>query len=233
VSTRSIARVAVGTTPVQVLAANLYRSALRLRASGSVTVFIGTSSEVTVTTGWQIQHDNPFVDATPSTDSVWAVAIEGTFLEVIEDSSAAPGNAAPVLSQEATYVETGAGQYTGSVTVPAGSTILDIEIRSTNLWGAATSALMDVGDVATPAGWYSQINLKATDLLVGEVIRFGSTGGKEGTYLVTATGAQNASYNAGPVVISGVITSVGAGTTGRTRMLVTYTTPTPVVATKV
>jgi hypothetical protein len=145
------------------------------------------------------------------------------------------GLAGIVVTQERTFVETtGAGVYTGSITVPAGATIKDIQIRSTVLWTATTSALMDVGDVATAAGWYSQINLKATDLLVGEVIRFSSTGGKEGTYLVTATGALNASFNAAAVVISGVITTVGAaGLAGRTRMLVEYSLPGTAAAAKV
>lgn len=143
--------------------------------------------------------------------------------------------AAIVVSEERTFTETtGAGTYTGSVTVPAGATILDIQVRSTAVWTASTTALMDVGDVADPDGWYTQINLKATDLLVDEVIRFGSTGGKEGAYLVVATGLQSTSYLGTARVISGKIVTVGAaGSAGRTRMLVTYVLPTATAATKV
>lgn len=139
-----------------------------------------------------------------------------------------------VVVAEVTFTETtGAGTYTGSVTVPAGSTILDIQVRSTALWTATTTALMDVGDAADPNGWYAAIDLKATDLLVGEVIRFESTGGKEGAYLVTATGKLEKSYNAAAVVISGIVVTVGAaGNAGRTRMIVVYATPTATAATK-
>jgi len=132
-----------------------------------------------------------------------------------------------IVSREVEYAENGAGVYTGSVTVPAGATVLDIQLRSTVLWAAATSAVMKVGDAADDDGWYTGVNLKATDLLVGEVIRFASPGGKEGAYLVTASGLLNTSYSGAARVISGVITSVGAGTAGRTRMLVTYALPHP------
>src|SRR5919197_4197218 len=102
-----------------------------------------------------------------------------------------------VISREVTFTETtGAGTYTGSVTVPAGSTILDIQVQSTALWTAATSATLKVGDGSDDDGRYTGVNLKATDLIVGEVIRFASTGGKEGAYLVTASGLLSASYSA-------------------------------------
>src|SRR5690349_18261250 len=86
----------------------------------------------------------------------------------------------PVVAEEVTFTETtGAGTYTGSVTVPAGATIVDIQIHSTALWTATTSATLKVGDAADDDGWYTGVKLKATDLLVGEVIRFASTVGKE------------------------------------------------------
>ena len=132
-------------------------------------------------------------------------------------------NGAPVVvAKEVTFAENGAGTYTGSVSVPAGATILDIQLRSTALWAAATSATMKVGDAADDDGWYTAVNLKATDLLVGEVVRFNSTGGKEGAYVVTTTGELEKSYNSAATVVTGVVTSVGAGTAGRTRMLVVY-----------
>src|ERR1041385_6495818 len=94
-----------------------------------------------------------------------------------------------VTAREVTFTETtGAGTYTGSVTGPAVATSLDIQVQSPALGPAATSATMKVGDGADDDGWYTNVNLKATDLLVGEVIRFASTGGKEGAYLVTASG---------------------------------------------
>jgi hypothetical protein len=90
-----------------------------------------------------------------------------------------------------------------------------------------------VGDGTDPDGWYTQIDLKATDLLVGEVIRFGSTGGKEGAYYVTATGELEKDYGSAAVTITGAIVTVGAaGNAGRTRMIVVYVTPTATAATK-
>jgi len=130
-----------------------------------------------------------------------------------------------VVAEEVAYTEAGAGTYTGAVTVPAGATILDIKVRSPVLWAAATSATMEVGDATDPDGWFTGINLKATDLLVGEEISFDQTGGKQGAYLNNTTGLRSAAYAATARVITGTVVSEGAGTAGRTRMLVTYTLP--------
>ena len=134
------------------------------------------------------------------------------------------GGHAPILSKEVAYTETtGAGTYTGSVVVPAGATILDIKIRSTALWTATTSATMKVGDGTDDDGWFTGIDLKATDLLVGEEISFDQTGGKQGVYLSNASGLRAPVYSSSAVTISGIITTVGAaGSAGRTRMLVIY-----------
>lgn len=142
-------------------------------------------------------------------------------------------NSSEVRCDEVTFTETaGAGTYTGIVSIPAGSTLIDIQVQSTALWAAATSATMIVGDGDDDNGFYTGIDLKATDLLVAEVIRFGSTGGKEGAYIVNATGELN-SYSATARSIIGTIATVGAtGTTGRTRMLVLYVTPVATAATK-
>lgn len=132
-----------------------------------------------------------------------------------------------VVSKEVTFTETtGAGVYTGSVVVPAGSTILDVKVRSTALWTATTSATMKVGDGTDDDGWFIGIDLKATDLLVGEEISFDQTGGKQGAYLNNTSGLRAPVYNAAEVTISGIITTVGAaGNAGRTRMLVVYAPP--------
>lgn len=152
----------------------------------------------------------------------------------LNKSDGVPATAYQVVAEEVTFTETtGAGTYTGSVNVPAGATIIDIKVRSTALWDTATSATMKVGDAADDDGWFTGINLKATDLLVGEEINFVQTGGKEGAYLNTTTGARSAAYNAAAVVISGIVTTVGAsGSAGRTRMVVIYAVPTAVAATK-
>lgn len=133
---------------------------------------------------------------------------------------------AEVNALEVTFTETtGAGVYSGSVTVPANSWLLDIKIWNTVYWTATTSAAMIVGDAVDPNGWYDAIDLKATDIVPNEVIDFNNTGGQEGAYIVTATGQRSTMYSALERVITGEITTVGAaGNAGRTRMLVLYTT---------
>ena len=147
------------------------------------------------------------------------------------------GQPGRILFEEITYTEAGAaGTYTGSVTVPGNSWLLDIKIWNDVYWAAGTSALMDVGDVADADGWFTQINLLATDIVAGaeaEVIDFNNPGGQEGAYLVTATGERAEMYSASARVITGLVTTVGTtATAGRTRMMVIYTDPTvPTVAT--
>jgi hypothetical protein len=120
---------------------------------------------------------------------------------------------------------TGAGTYTASVAVPAGSTITDIKLRNTALWTAATSATGQVGDVADDDGWFTGIDMKATDLLVGEELNFVQTGGKEGAYLSTSTGKRSAAYSASARTITFKVVTVGStGNAGRSIGEVHYTT---------
>lgn len=161
------------------------------------------------------------------------VTVTGTPLRYADNSMIAGGTA--VHAAAATFVETtGAGVYTASITLPAESTIMDIKVRSTAVWTATTSALMDVGDGDDADGWFAGINLKATDLLVGEEINFVQTGGKEGVYLNTATGNRLRAYSAVAKTITGTVTTVGAaGSAGRSRLMVEYVTTTPIAAVKV
>lgn len=131
-----------------------------------------------------------------------------------------------VQAAEVTFTETaGAGVWTGSVTVPAGATIHDIIVNAVALWNSETSATMKVGDAGNDAGFYTGVNLKATDLLAGESISFALAGGKAGAYI--ANSQVSPRYSATSRVISGIITKVGdTGTAGRTRMSVIYSLPT-------
>lgn len=140
------------------------------------------------------------------------------------------------MALEATFTETtGAGVYTGSLTVPAGATIHDIVVNGVALWNPVTSATLKVGDVADDDGYFTGVDLKATDLLAGESLSFALAGGKAGAYI--ANSQVSPRYSATARVISGIITTVGAsGTTGRTRMTVLYSLPVTadiVAATKV
>lgn len=128
-----------------------------------------------------------------------------------------------VVAAERSFTENGAGTYTANVSIPAGATIMDIFVNGVALWAAATSATMIVGDATDPDGYYTAVNLKATDLLAGESLSFGLAGGKAGAYI--ANSQVSPRYAAAARTISGVVTSVGAGTTGRTRMTVVYSAP--------
>jgi len=137
---------------------------------------------------------------------------------------------------ERTFTETtGAGVYTGSVTVPAGAEIVDIIVSAVALWNTTTSATLKVGDAVDDDGYYTGVDLKATDLLAGESISFAFAGGKEGAYIANAQVSPR--YLGTARTIKGIITSVGAaGTLGRTRMTVIYHLPVTadiVAATKV
>lgn len=135
------------------------------------------------------------------------------------------GGAGALFSKEVTFTETaGAGVYTGSVDVPAGATIVDVIVHAVALWDNAGNATMIVGDVADDNGFFTGVDLKATDLLAAESISFAKAGGKEGAD-VTATQV-NRRYLATARVVSGIITTTGAGgSTGRTRMTVIYSSP--------
>lgn len=126
---------------------------------------------------------------------------------------------------ERTFTETaGSGVYTGSVSIPAGATIHDVVVNGIALWTNAGTAVMKVGDVATSAGYFTGVDLKATDLLVGESLSFDQAGGKAGTYI--ANSQVSPRYSASARVISGIITtsSTGGGA-GVTRMTVIWSAP--------
>lgn len=138
----------------------------------------------------------------------------------------------PVEAAEVTYTETdGAGTYTGSVSIPAGATLIDIIVNGVALWNNAGAVTMKVGDVTDDDGYYTAVNLKATDLLAGESISFALAGGKAGAYIANTQVSPR--YSATARTISGIIISASTGgSTGRTRMVVIWTVPTTSAATK-
>lgn len=135
------------------------------------------------------------------------------------------------------FTEDGSGtSYTGSVAIPAGALVTDIQFRSTVLWDG-TSATMKLGDTADDDGYFVGINLKATDLLVGEVLSIVNSeywGGKQGAYLVAASGTRSAAYYSSASTISAVVTPGAAdGSAGRSFMHVFYCLPKMVASTNV
>jgi hypothetical protein len=130
----------------------------------------------------------------------------------------------PVYAKEVTFTETsGAGTYTGAVVVPAGATLIDIIVNGVALWDNSGTAVMKVGDTDDD-GFFTNINLKATDLLAGESISFALAGGKAGEYI--ANSHVSPRYSASERTINGIITtSSTGGSAGRTRMTVIWSKP--------
>ncbi len=144
----------------------------------------------------------------------------------VSASAAELSKAGAVVAAEVAFTETsGAGTYTGSVSIPAGATLIDVIVSGVALWNNAGAVAMKVGDVADDDGYYTAIDLKATDLLAGESLSFALAGGKAGAYI--ANSQVSPRYSATARVVSGIITSASTGgSTGRTRMVVLYAVPT-------
>lgn len=136
-------------------------------------------------------------------------------------------NAGVVVAKEVTFTETaGAGVYTGSVAVPAGATLIDVIVHAVAVWDNAGAVAMKVGiDGVDDDGIFTDVDLKATDLLAAESLSFAKGGGQEGID-ITATHVLRR-YSSAARVVSGIITSASTGgSTGRTRMTVVYILPT-------
>ena len=140
-------------------------------------------------------------------------------LNLLNNISALAG---PVIAEELRFQETaGAGTYTASVLLDAGTTLLDIIVNGVALWTATTSATLIVGDGDNDDGFFEATDLKATDLLAGQSISFAFAGGKAGAYL--ANSHVSPRYTGNGRTITAKVTTVGAaGDAGRTRVLVVY-----------
>lgn len=159
-------------------------------------------------------------------------SINGVSAAELAKLDALASDAYPVVMASVLFTETaGAGTYTGTISLPAGSRIIDIGVDGIALWTAATSASMIVGDGADNDGFFVATNLKATDLLAGEINNIEHPGGLAGAYIASE---QRVLYSAAARDVIGVVTTVGgSGTAGRTRLYVAYATATATNATKV
>lgn len=121
-----------------------------------------------------------------------------------------------------------AGVYSASFEVPEGATLIDVIVHGQALWAAGTSATLIVGDAADDDGFFTAVNLKATDLLAGESLSFAQSGGKQGADVSeTAAGAQirRRRLNAART-LSAKVTTVGTvGTAGVTDVVFVYAYP--------
>lgn len=143
------------------------------------------------------------------------------------------------------------GTSTGTIELPAGAVILDVQIFSTVLWNSGDSDTMLVGDDDDPDGWFASVDLQASgSLLVGESLsaaasgdstnKPGRSGGVTGDYCVEATGrfgrttagVDSGNYLGAATEVVGTVTSVGTvPTTGTTYLIVLWCVPTQTAAT--
>lgn len=137
-----------------------------------------------------------------------------------------------MVAKRVRFVEAAAGtSYVGTIPIPAGAVVHSIKVIAEVLWNG-TSASLKVGDTADDDGYFASVNLKATDLLVGEVLETTESslwGGKEGAYLVAATGQRGPTtsnfgmyYSAGSNIIGTITPGAADGTAGRTVLTVVY-----------
>lgn len=130
------------------------------------------------------------------------------------------------ITKEIIFTETSAATtLSGVMTLPAGSRIIDIGVDGQALWSATTAASIVVGDAASATGFFVATDLKATDLLAGEINNIEHPGGKAGAYIASE---QRVLYSATARNIVATVTKGGTGTSGRTRVYVVYAAPTPV-----
>jgi len=122
------------------------------------------------------------------------------------------------------FVETGAGTYTGEIVIPAYAVLLDIVVVAEALWTAGTSAALVVGDDNDADGFFASTDLKATDLLAEESMSMIETDGGKGGAYVTATHITDR-VDSSERTLTATVTSVGAGTGGRTVVIAVYAVP--------
>lgn len=205
-------------------------SAKVIRRNGSGDIIVKSGGEIEVESGG-------FVDIESGGELRLAgTQITATAAEVNQLDASVATIGAPKIAG-VSFTEDGSGtSYTGAVALPAGSLLLDIYVFSTVLWDG-TSASAIVGDDTDPNGFFDAVNLKATNLLVGEILQMSNSeywGGLEGAYLTAATGTRTAYYYAAADNITMVVTPGAAdGSAGRSFMYVHYATPVLVASTNV
>jgi len=136
--------------------------------------------------------------------------------------------AAVVVAEARTFTEVASAAalatYTGSVTVPPESTLLDVQVRSAAAWNDGTAAAMDCGDSDAGDGFYDGLDL-TTAVLSGEAVTFEHPV-SAGAYL--ATDARDFYRPLGTVVACVATVTDGDGSAGETHLLVVYATVAPV-----
>ena len=141
------------------------------------------------------------------------------------------GTGYPIVKQVLFTEDATSVTHTATIPIPAGAELIDIIVDAQALW-TDSSATLKIGDTADDDGYFIGVELDATDLLVGEQLRMSHStlwGGKEGAYLVSATGRRGPTssnfggrYVAGSNILATVSVSTPSGTAGRTWVTVIY-----------
>lgn len=143
----------------------------------------------------------------------------------------------------ALITEAGAGTYNFDVFLPAYSVIQNLGAQAIAVWDAATSAVMQIGDYAVTTdsttgvktvgaaidldGFFINTDVKATDLTAAQSISLlgGGQGGEAGAYNAGSNTHWNSLTSSSERWLRFAITSVGAGTAGRTYLWATVAYP--------
>lgn len=152
----------------------------------------------------------------------------------------AAGTNPTIYTESIRFVEAdggAAGVYSGTLTIPARAILIDVIVHGYALWTAGTSATLIVGDATDDDGFFTAVNLKATDLLAGESLSISLQGGKKGADLDSPITAADAAQMrrralAAERIVSAKVTTVGTvGTAGDTVVVFVYAYPSPARAT--
>lgn len=208
----------------------------------------------TVPPGPAVGHAAPiYVDSDDNILKMIPAGSGTTEVQVIDASTTQSITGAKTFTSPVLNAATGTGQvitkscllteasaatsYTATFAIPAGAVLHNIRVIAQALWNG-TSATLKVGDTADDDGYFIGVNVKATDLLVNEVLSVEDGdlwGGKNGAYLVAATGQRGPTatnfgqyYAAGSNITAIVTPGAADGTLGRTLVEVEYSIPTSV-----
>jgi len=176
----------------------------------------------------------------------FSATVDGTGVHIVDSYGGVPTSQSTsgIVIQGVKFIEdSSATSYTATVEIAAGTLVHDIGFTTTVLWNG-TSASLDIGDDDDPNGWFAAVNVKATDLVVGEVLSAaddGTWGGKNGVYLtaagrrgrITAGVDSGWYYGAASEVIFLVTPGAADGTAGRSFGWVKYSIPSFALSTNV
>ncbi len=137
----------------------------------------------------------------------------------------------PVVSAQMDFIETaGAGVYTATLVLPAGSMVQNLWVINRVLWTAGGStATLNVRNTATANAYITATTLHAVNFLSTNVL---DTWKHIGNAALSTT-FESLSYPAGTTITATVTTTGAGGAVGSTSVIVIYAVPPVSVASKV